>query len=179
MSFPNNMRTGFSNENMDDVWITNYINNEAVLLSIFMEDAIELAATYCKHSDRKGIHSTDIIMALKTRAYLGDAFWNRENIQERITNVRNEIFGTENGYDEEIYEENDEEFYEENDEEFYEENNEEFHSEEEEPWTKSKDRCSICLAMNDVQNKWDQWNPENTRVRDVINNTINKLNQKF
>jgi len=172
MSFPVRMQTGFNN-GADDTWATNYINEHIILLTIFMEDAMKLATTYSEHAGRQGIHSTDIILALKTRAIFGDAFWNNPNIQERINDIRNEVINDDDL--EEMNDDNLEEF-----EEFEEDNemndgDEMNISQVEEPWTKSNHNCPICEALNDVDTKWDQWNPEDKRIKDAINFTIEKI----
>ena len=63
---------------------THTIKNILVLLGIFINDAAKLGGVYCIHSNRKIVKKRDIELALKTRAYHGDSFWNSPNITEKI-----------------------------------------------------------------------------------------------
>lgn len=158
------MRTGISNTiNDENTDINDVINNVNILMNIFMEDAIKMAFYYSNHSNRKFIHKEDTILALKTRAFYGDKFWNRENIPQKIEEMK-KLLDNEKIMDEEEHEEHEE--YEE-----YEE-----YEEEREEWTASSCKCNICNTLNNINNSWNIWNPteiSNIILKNAINNTLN------
>lgn len=126
------------------------------MIGVFIKDAAELAGIYCSHSKRNSVTVKDMELALKTRAFYGDVFWNRPDIKQKITEMKQFLnepgseseSGSEYEYDEEEMEEEDEQ----EDEEMEEE-------EEETPFIQSVCTCEVCKTLNEVNCKWDNWHP--------------------
>ncbi len=137
---------------------THIIKNILVLLGIFINDAAKLGGVYCMHSNRKIVEKRDIELALKTRAYHGDSFWNSPNITEKIKEMQDFLSDSED--DMEDLEEMDD----------FEED-----MDDTEEWTKSTCVCSVCNALNNIENKWDEWMPENlldTSIKKAIDVSV-------
>ena len=157
--FPINMRTG-SHQYTNDSWANEYINNQMILITVIMEDAVKLAAHYSEAAGRKGVQANDINKGLMLRAYHGQEFWNQPGIQDQISRVREYM---ENGSDEsDSVDDSDD-------------SDKMGEGEEPESWSASTHNCSICIAMNQITDKWDGWNPtsnEEISLKNAINKAI-------
>lgn len=147
------MRTG-NNQDSNDQLNQKIIDDHMTLLTIFMEDAMHMAATYVEHSGRRGVSSNDIALGLKVRAVHGDQFWNRDDIQQKIRE-------TEEGLREMEEEDSEEET--------------EDISEIVEEWRASTHDCAICNTMNQIEPLWQNWNPtdrNNQAIKRAINQAL-------
>ncbi len=146
------MKTGHNSvlESIDD---THIIKNILILLGIFINDAVKLGGVYCMHSNRKIVKKRDIELALKTRAYHGDSFWNSPSITEKIKEMQ-DFLGSDSEDDMEDVEDDMSEMED---------------LEDIEEWTKSVCMCSICNALNDIENRWNEWIPENILDESIKN----------
>ncbi len=130
-----------------------FLKNLLVLLGIFIEDATKLSGVYCIHSNRTIVTKRDIELALKTRAYHGDAFWNSPNIISKIKEMQDFLESDPIDYMEDIDDDT------ESDDDM----------DEDEEWTKSLCLCSVCNALNSIENKWNWWSPENSLEKSIKN----------
>jgi hypothetical protein len=157
-NFPGIVMTSGHSQDIADQQKNEYIENILVLLGIFIDDASRLAALYTKHSNRKIVSKIDIGLALKTRAFHGDSFWNRSDIQERIR-VMQDILNEENQS--------------ENESESEEEMEEEENDNDDTEWIQSSCTCDVCSTLNQIDDHWNNWNPT-SRMEISIKNAINK-----
>jgi hypothetical protein len=186
MNFP--LKTGYSfddqyNNNNNEV--ENYMKDVIVLLGIFTKDAIDLAEIYVNHANRNRISTNDLELALKTRAYHGDHFWNHEDIQQKITDMKKYL------YDEDNDDDNDEDDDEDDNDAYHEPPyNPEYNPNQETqmdiednldfdrpdtPFTKSICTCNVCVTLNEINGLWDSWNPSSNMeiaIKNSINNTL-------
>jgi hypothetical protein len=154
-----NMKTG------NDLIIhtdTEYIlDNIYALMGVFIEDAIGLGSCYCTHSNRTVVQKKDIGLALKTRAFHGDEFWNRQDIQQKINEMKELMDETESESGSDDMEVDDMEV-----DDMEVDDTEVDDMEVDEEWTKSECNCEICNCLNNIESKWESWNP--TSKTDII-----------
>jgi hypothetical protein len=167
-----NLRTGHS-QDAENQYQQHYMNEIMVMLGIFTEDAMRLSGLYCLHSGRNSVTKKDIELALKTRAYHGDTFWNRTDIQQKIEEMRQFLNEPTSESEDEYVSEDD---YDENEGEMS-ELSEELPDETiemndiEECFITSQCICEVCMTLNGIQDKWNTWNP-NERISQSIKNSI-------
>ncbi len=168
-----NMRSGYS-QDTENQYQQQYIKDIMIIIGIFTKDAMSLASLYCLHSGRNSVTKEDIEMALKTRAFHGDTFWNKSDIQQQITEMGK--FLDEPGSDsEEEYESEYESDYE------YDSNEDEGEMSEipdemeidQTSFIKSECTCDLCTTLNGIKEKWNTWNPYE-RNEISIKNSINQ-----
>ena len=143
----------------------------SILLNIFIEDATKLHQVYIIHENRQETTS-DIIKALKVRAYYGSEFWSRPDIQEKIEETRKELIEGRGFLSESIMISEGSEGFE-GSEGINESSRED--SEDSEDFIDIDGICScdICFKMNNINLYWDQWAP--TEVSDqILKKAINK-----
>jgi hypothetical protein len=151
-----NLTSGYS-QYADDQYQQYYLNEMMVMLGVFTEDATRLAGLYCLHSGRNSVTKEDMELALKTRAYHGDTFWNRNDIQQKIAEMR-QFLSEPTSDSEDEYESDHEYNYENTNEgEMSELSDEEM--EDAEGFIKSECTCELCTTLNEIQEKWNTWNP--------------------
>ncbi len=160
----------------DEQWQKNYINDALVMIGVFTKDAVQLASSYCMHSNRRSVTKKDIELALKTRAYYGENFWNRHDIQQQLNDMKQ--FLSEESENESENEMEDEMEDEEMEDEMESEMEDDYEDEEEinEPFVKSECMCNICTTLNGVCEKWPTWNPcdlNNISIKNSIDNIYN------
>jgi len=128
------MKTGFSNLIEPQKNISH--EQTMILLVVFMQNALNVAAEYTQYSGREMITPTDMIYALKYEAF---NFCKRKNLQEYIEDANFELCESEISDDEEggIEEE-------EIDEEFRE---------------ADSDTNKFCKDVNDINHFWENWTP--------------------
>ena len=120
---------------------------------VFMENAIKTAGMYVSHTHRTEITPEDIKRGLMLELFLmGSRDDNlekclamKENVKEWMTNDTDE--------------EDDEEDEEEHDEEEFEE---------------SECDCAICNVMNNIYDRWDDFEPS-TKIEQVIHNHLTNM----
>ena len=157
--------------------------NMAALLTLFMENAMNTAGIYTKHSNRKIISSIDISMALKKEVF---TFLESDNLLERANEIalefKQEIEDEldEEEYDEEEYDEEDEdeEENEEENEEGNEKNKENNDEEEDEEFVVSNCTCETCKQVNYYVEYWKTWTPSN-RIETLLCSSIKKIDDQF
>jgi len=163
-NFPNipNMVSGYSQDSENN-FQEQYLNDVMVILGVFTKDSMELASLYCIHSGRNSVSKKDIEMAMKTRAFHGEAFWNRGDIQQKLLEMRNYLNEEEGGSEEEEEEEEEMDIDDEgNDEEKDIQN-----------FIKSECTCDLCTTLNGIEEKWNTWNPHE-RMEQSIKHSIDK-----
>jgi hypothetical protein len=129
------MRSGFDNLNRDEE--DNYKKQVASTLVCFSENAMLNAATYVKHSKRNNPTKEDLKRCFKLETFI---FTKRENLEEKIRDIQDEIYG-ESDSDEEneiIYDD----------------------GEELDEFKESNCPCVICQCINNVDLRWNTWEPE-------------------
>ena len=144
------MRSGFNNLVEPD----ETFENTAAVIMVFMENAIKTAGMYVSHTHRTEITPEDIKRGLMLELFLmGSRDDNlekclamKENVKEWMTQ------DTDN-------EEDDEEEEEEHDEEEFEE---------------SECDCAICNVMNNIYDRWDDFEPS-TKIEQVIHNHLTNM----
>jgi hypothetical protein len=177
------MNTGYS-QNAEDEFIKKNTKDIMVSLGVFVDDAARLAGMYCLHSNRIEVSEDDMIMALKVRSYNNDHFWNRADINERIHEMKGIIDEEmdEDDIDEDDIDEDMEdctkECMDENIEDNYdtmkEMEMEEMEMEEMEEFSRNNCTCALCTEMNNIDTKWNVWNPENP-IEKSIKKTIDEM----
>ncbi len=178
MSF---IRSGYS-QDADDQYQQRHLNEIMTVVGVFTKDAMELASIYCLHARRNSVTRQDVELALKTRAYHGDTFWNRGDIQQKLIEMKQ--FLNEPGSDSEYESDYD---YDENEEEGemsdLPDDIEDIEDTEdiediEENFIKSECTCDLCTTLNGIQEKWNTWNPYE-RMELSIKNSINQTFSKY
>ena len=152
------MRTGFHQDTENEMANT-FIDNHMILLAIFLEDSMRLAASYCEHAGRRGVTSTDINLAMMVRAVHGPEFWNRPDIQQKIEETRQGLSEMSDSESEAT------------------EGATEGATEAMEPWTASTHNCSICNSLNQITPIYNNWNPTD-RVDITIKAAIERALRK-
>lgn len=126
------MKTGFTNEPDH-----NEMLSITTLLTLFSEDAMNIASIYTLHSGRKVVSGKDTIMGLQARAIYAEKFWELPDVLERCQKIREELTKDE---EEILPDENG--------------------IIREEPWKKSECNCIVCQYINSVPEKWSKWEPK-------------------
>ena len=130
------MRAGF--DNLDHCEEENYKQQVASTLVCFSENALLNAGTYVKHSKRNMITKEDLKRCFKLETFI---FMKRENIEEKIRDIQNEIYDEDSdGEDNEIIYDDDEV--------------------DPDEFSESMCACFLCQCLNNVDLKWDNWEPE-------------------
>ena len=136
------MKTGYSITGDERRQLTEeQVRNIEAMILVFTANAIETSFLYVDHSTRNGVTCGDINLALKYEVF---KFIDRPNIQEQI-NITSQILEEEEEEEEEVEEEEEEEEEEEG---------------EVEKFVKNNCTCDICAEINSIDNKWEEWNPE-------------------
>lgn len=155
---------------------SSYISEIMIIVGVFATDAMKLAEVYTLHSNRNSITVNDIRKALKTRAFYGDTFWNRSDIQVKINEMRTFL----QRIDEESEESEESDIEIDGEESEGEsmmniEGNEESQESEENGMDveTSQCTCGVCLSLNDIEEKWNTWQPS-THMEVSIKNAINQ-----
>ena len=190
------LKSGFDNLNNDEELDTDTKLHITSLITVFMENALQSAGTYVKHSNRKTITSIDISMSLKRELF---TFLNNDDIESRALEIFKEFKKEINEEDDEEDEEDDEE-----DEEDEEDKFDSYHSENEvddeslsdldetikkndledriddqsEVFHKSICDCKICKEINEFSLKWKEWKPSNN-IETILDSAIEKIDSEF
>ena len=131
------MKTGLiesSNNNLDN----DFINNIQSIVLSFMEKAIKTCEIYVEHSNRNTITPEDIKLGLMLETFV---YINRNDTLENQLKWKNIIEGNSSEEEEHIETEENLEI-------------------KEEVFKKSTCKCPICEAMNNIEEKWNNWTPE-------------------
>lgn len=173
------LKTGF------DTMLTNVNDdddskiNMAALLTVFMENAMNTAGIYTKHSNRKIISSIDISMALKKEVF---TFLESDNLLERANEIalefKQEIEDELDEEDEEDDEEDDENENEDDEDEDDEEKDEDEEENEDEEFVVSTCTCETCKQVNYYVEYWKTWTPSN-RIETLLCSSIKKIDDQF
>ena len=168
------MTTGYSQDIAEQV-SEQYIENTMILLGVFTQDAMKLASIYCMHANRIIVCKNDIGLALKTRAFHGDDFWNRSDIQQRIATMREylneeESFNSDSDLSESEVSEGEVSEIVPDEVEMECEN-----TDEDAVWTPSTCTCEVCLTLNQIDVHWDTWNPTDRNNISIKNGIIQAL----
>ena len=142
------MKSGFDNLDNSREETT---KNVTALMVHFMENALQTASVYSNHAKRRNIVSEDIKRSLMLEVFF---FQKRDNLEEKINKVKEELFV-------ELYDSEDEE-EETIDENMIVNNNEFFESECE---------CPLCNCINNIYTRWANWTPE-TPMHQILKNKI-------
>jgi len=157
-----NLTTGQSSE-ADDDYLKNYMNDVMVMLGVFTQDAIRLASMYCSHSGRTSVTSRDVELALKTRAFHSDDFWNRNGIQQTLVEMKKFLYQAEAESDHDSDSDSEMEVDDQTD--------------QDEHFTISECTCEICSVLNGIEAKWDTWSPtdrNNMTIKKSVDDTFCK-----
>ena len=174
------MKTGFDIFNTDNDQDNNDLNILS-LLTVFMENAVENAAIYTKHSNRTIITSYDISLALKREVF---EFLNCENLEDRAKKILEEYIDDilneeENDEEDDEEEDDEEEDDEENSEDKEKKNiNNDFSTDDTEDFKESLCKCNICSQINKYKDIWKNWKPSN-KIEEILYNGIIKIDNDF
>jgi len=142
------MKSGFDNiDHGDDEEKAKDLTS---ILVHFSENSLNHAALYIKHSKRNCITPEDIKRGMMLEMFM---FTKRDNLKEKIEEIKNEIYGDDN--DEEIIA------------------NEPDRKEDE--FKESNCKCALCLCMNNIYTRWDKWSPE-TPIQEILQRHIENIN---
>ena len=132
------MKSGFNNlvENDEEM-----IQNITSILVCFSENALKTAAKYVEHAKRRNISAEDLKRCFMFELF---AFSKRPNLQEKIENIKNEL------YSEELDE------LEEDDVVI---------DEEEDDFCLSECKCQLCTFINNIYDKWENFEPSSNIER--------------
>lgn len=152
------MKSGFNNveannEKMD------MEKNVVGTIVYFTENALKTAGYYTKHSGRKMITKEDLKRCFMLEVFL---FYNRENLQENIENVIDELYDDFSGSDEDEGEEKEEE------------NEIIFEEDIEASFKLSECSCVMCQTLNNIHDKWSGWSPQ-TPMQEILQRHINNI----
>lgn len=168
-----NMKTGFDNIFTSNQNLDNSNLNILSLLTVFMENSVDNAAIYTKHSNRTIITAKDISLSLKREVF---EFLNSDNLETRAKEILDEYIEELNNSDTEEDEEDEED--EEEDEEDEKKTDESLISEEEEEFVESTCDCDICKQINKYNNTWKDWKPTN-KIEEILYDGIIKIDNDF
>tara|TARA_B100000795_G_scaffold189659_1_gene144413 strand:- start:1731 stop:2198 length:468 start_codon:yes stop_codon:yes gene_type:complete len=140
--------------------------NIVATLVLFTKNALKSAGFYTKHGERKNITKEDIRRCLMLEVFL---FCCRENLQENIDNVIDELYG-----EDEEDEEDDEDEEDEEDDEDEDEDEGKKESDIENSFKLSNCKCGICGTLNNIDEKWKLWKPE-TPLQKILQKHINNI----
>ena len=143
------MRSGFDNLNHDEE--DNYKKQVASTLVCFSENAMINAATYVKHAKRNMVTREDLKRCFKLETFI---FTKRENLEEKIQDIQNEIYEESSDEENEIIYDDDEI--------------------EPDAFSESKCKCFLCQCLNNVDLKWNNWEPE-TPMQAILKRHIEQM----
>ena len=146
------MTAGRGNECSKALSDAEVININAIVTT-FGHNSLETSAIYAKHSKRKLILAKDIQMAMKYETFV---FLKRDTklLEKYKKKLTRDFFTLKNTKTND--ETNDEEEYTDDEDEYTddeEENKEEF--------TRSECPCELCTKINQIEDNWEQWVPQN------------------
>jgi hypothetical protein len=142
------MRSGFDNLNHgEDI---DYKQQIASTLVCFSENAMMNAATYVKHAKRNIITKEDLQRCFKLETFI---FAKRENLEEKIRDIQDEIYGESDEENEIIYDDDEV---------------------EPDAFSESTCTCFLCQCLNNVDLKWNTWVPE-TPMQIVLKRHIDAM----
>jgi hypothetical protein len=107
--------------------------------------ATETAATYAEHAGRKFVHPDDVHRGLM---YQAREFFKRENLEEEVAEMEQDIYDSDVETDVTSDSESDE-----NDDAADDKND------PEETWTRSVCQCETCSTANAHYDSWNEWIP--------------------
>lgn len=116
----------------------------------FSENAILNATAYIKHAKRNQVTKEDLKRCLMLEVFI---FTKRENLQEKIESIVEELYENESDDEEIIFDDENvvvDEFKE------------------------SKCKCVLCQCINNVYIKWENWEPE-TPVQHILKRHIEQM----
>jgi histone H3/H4 len=147
--------------NLDDSMAKNIVGT----LVLFTENALKSAGFYTKHGKRTFITKEDIKRCLMLEVFL---FYCRENLQENIENVIEELYGDDADEADEAAEAADEAA-----DEAAEAGPKKI-EDLENSFKNSDCECGICQTLNNIHVKWASWQPE-TPLQEIIQKHINNI----
>ena len=153
------MKSGFDNINsneMDDDMLDNLYS----LIYAFMEKSMISADIYVKHSEREIITKEDIQLALKYETF---KFLHRPNIFDDVSRWKEILLDEINDGGDDVKEMQDggDSDVIANDKDYV-------------PFKKSECDCEICSEMNNIEDKWDEWEPHN-QIEIILKNAVLKI----
>ena len=144
------MKTGFGDSSKNRIVSQEEIDQIGALLTTFTEKALENAAFYVSHSNRKVITKGDLELGFKYEVF---EFLDRDDILQRSE------------YWKQVITEEDEE---DSDSDTDTENTE---TENEEVFEFNNCDCDICKAMIESYNNWNDWEPQDP-LETIIKNGV-------
>ena len=148
MSAPPVMKTGFNNV-IDD---SNDKLNIISTICLFTENALKTATHYVEHSKRNAITKEDIKRGLIMEVFL---FGRRGNEMEEILKIKKDIEEHKNVEDEDISDLiiDDKEIM---------------------PFANSACSCALCVNMNNIYNKWNNFTPS-SQIETIMKKHIDEM----
>lgn len=141
------MKSGFNNLAEDD---TELMQNITSIIVCFAENALKTAGIYIKHAKRRNISAEDIKRCFMFELF---AFSKRPNLQEKIENIRNEL------YSEELDELDEEDVV---------------IDEEKDDFCLSECNCHLCTFINNIHDKWVNFEPS-SNIEKVLKKHIDSI----
>jgi len=144
------MRSGFDNlENGDEEQKQQQL---ASTLVHFSENALLNASVYIKHADRNQITKEDLKRCLMLEVFI---FTKRENLQEKIEDIVEELYYNDSDEEDIIFDDDDENVI-------------------VDEFTESECQCALCQCINNVHIKWENWVPE-TPIQHILKSRIEQM----
>jgi hypothetical protein len=154
------MKTGFSEDTRVDDTTVNLIAS----LTLFTEDAINIACIYSSHHNNSLVNGKCMVTSMKTRFKHKDHYDSQTGTLERLMDIKKELLN-----DEESEDESDDE---ESDEEMETDDNISFGC-----------ICQVCISYQDTLENWDSWIGDNLDQFSPINvhllNAIKKAEESI
>ena len=154
MSEYNFLRTGgnlIENENQDEL-----IKDITSLVVYFTENALKIAAKYCHHSKRKIVSTKDLEKGMKCEVFF---YLRRKNTEIDIENIKEILFEKEDNVAEDF-------------EDLI------LDEDEEEEETGIVCECNLCKFIDNIEEKWEKYEPINDFEKILIK-YINNINNKI
>tara|TARA_B100001059_G_C17834999_1_gene587425 strand:- start:297 stop:758 length:462 start_codon:yes stop_codon:yes gene_type:complete len=145
------MRSGFNNV-IDHDEEQKQQQQLASTLVHFSENALLNAAVYIKHAKRNQITKEDLKRCLMLEVFI---FTKRDNLQEKIQAIVEELYENESDDEEEIVFDDDENVI-------------------VDEFQESTCQCALCQCINSVYIKWENWEPE-THVQHILKRHIEQM----
>lgn len=155
------MKSGFDNLENNDREKT--LQNVSSIMVHFTENALNTANIYTKHAGRKIVSIEDIKRSMMLEIFF---FQKRGGIADKINKIRKDLF--ENMSDDSDSDCDDINEIIKNE---YEEGE---YDGDEDNFTESTCECSLCNCINNIYERWENWEPE-TPIQLILKNRITEM----
>lgn len=150
------MKSGFDNLENNNKEET--LKNISSIMVHFTENSLDTAKIFVKHAGRKIVSIEDIKRSMMLEIFF---FKKRDNIVDKINKIKKDLFENMNDDSDSDCDDINEIIKNE-----YEEDDDYF--------TESKCECALCNCINNIYERWENWEPE-TPIQVILKNRISEI----